>query len=73
MIAEREDEMTQVLEQHEVNTLEGLREILDRMSNNALHQIDNGCVCIVGAPLKVILEAETLTDRSEAYNLRFKL
>jgi hypothetical protein len=65
--------MTQAIEQHKVISLRELRGVLDRMSNNALHQIDNELVNITGGPITVRLECEKLTDGSEVYNLTFKL
>lgn len=65
--------MTTLIESHEVNNLAELRLTLDRMSLNALHQIDDSYVLISQAPIRVELVCETLTDGSEVYNLAVKL
>lgn len=58
-----------VLEQHEVNNLAELVIVLERMSLNALHQIDDSTVCINDSPASVRLEVQKLTDGSEVYNI----
>lgn len=50
----------------DVNNLAELRQALERMSQNALCQIDNECV---SARLRLTLERRILTDGSEVYNL----
>lgn len=57
------------IESHYVQNLAELRLALDRMSQNALHQIPDDCVVLLDAPLTISLDCETLSDRSEVYNL----
>jgi hypothetical protein len=37
-----------------------------------LVEIQNECVLLADAPMRVALECETLTDKSEVYNLRME-
>jgi hypothetical protein len=59
----------EIIETHTVMNLAGLRQVLERLSNGALHQIDNHCVSINDSPAQVVLERQTLTDGSEVYNI----